>query len=221
MSKRKRVEELILSTIKELVTGNENVNLYKELFASMNDKEFHSFMLDIKSGKKTLCVIIPNGSNIKVDINNNIKIAKKLGFNFFQKLVMSGHDELPDNVTPNEYLIIKLPIKRAAQLLSKKISVPDDDKSVDTLTGQVTGKSRSSKLTLPEVQILAGLGLKNSIQEMMTLRGGDQGANNAFNLHLYKQGMATQAQSLQYSTGVTSTKTLNSYFNAMHIRTTL
>ena len=219
---RKKTEEFILKYIGKIVTGNENINLYKELFSNMSDKEFHLFMEDIRDRKTTLSIIIPNGNkNIKVNVENNFKIAKELGFDFFQRLKISGSKELPDYITPNKFLIFKLPIKRASQLLSKKVSIPEDDRSIDILTGQVTGKSRASKITLPELQLLIGMGMKDSVRELVKVRGGDIGANNAANAMLYKQGQASQRDIEQFSTGVISTKSLKAYFNSMHIRNTL
>lgn len=221
-SKRKKVEDLIISYIGRIVTGKENVELYKTLFNSMSDGEFDQFMTDLRDGKKNLSVIIPNGNkNISVDIDNNIKIAKELGFEFFQRLVITNHPDLPDHMTPNKYLMLKLPARRAAQMVSKKISIPSDNKSIDLLTGQVTGKSKGSKITNPELQVLLGLGLKDSVIELMKMRGGDVGEASAMNNLLYKQGLVTQSQTAEYSTSVSSKKTLKSYFNGMGIRSTL
>ena len=219
---RKQVEDFIIKYIGKIVTGNENTDLYKELFKNMSDKEFQLFMEDLRDGKTTLSIIVPNGNkNIKVNVENNFKLAKELGFDFFQRLKISGSKELPDYTTPNKFLVFKLPIKRASQLLSKKVSIPEDDRSIDILTGQVTGKSRASKLTLPELQLLIGMGMKDSLKELVKIRGGDIGANNATNAMLYKQGKASQKDAEEFSTGVISTKSLKAYFNSMHIRNTL
>lgn len=222
MSKRKQVEEYILKYIGKIVTGEENINLYKDLFKSMSDKEFDEFMHKLKDKQITLSIIVPNGyKNTKVSVENNFKVAKEIGYDFFQRIKVTGDSDIPDYITPNKYLVYKLPIKRAAQLLSKKISIPESDKKIDTLSGQVTGESKSSKLTLPELQILIGLGLKDSVKELMKIRGGDLGSTNAMTAMLYKQGMATQQNIEQYSTGVVSTKSLKAYLNSMHIRNTL
>ena len=221
-AKRKQVEDFILKYIGKIVTGKENVELYKNLFNSMNNKEFDKFMQDLRDGKKNLSVIIPNGSkSITADVENNVKLAKELGFDFFQRLSISNSPELPDHLTPNKYMVIKLPVRRAAQMVSKKISIPEDNKSIDMLSGQVTGKSKGSIISNPELQILLGLGLKDSLKELMKMRGGDIGESSAMNSLLFKQGLITQGQVESYSTGVVSKKTLKSYLNSMGIRSTL
>lgn len=220
--KRKTVEDFIIKYIGKIVTGDQNVNLYREMFKRMNDKDFDQFMIDLRDGKKHLTIIIPNGmKEIKTDLQNNMKIAKELGFEFYQRLQITGSKTMPDYITPNKYLVVKLPVKRASQLLSKKISIPKDNKSRDLLTGQVTGDSRAAKLTNPEVQILLGLGLESSIKELMKFRGGDLGAGTALNNDLMRYGRGSQANSANMSTGVVSTKTLKQFFQAMHIRSTL
>ena len=220
--KRKQVEDLILKYISKIVTGDENVNLYKELFKSMSDKQFDEFMHKLKNKEINLSIIVPNGNKkIKVSLENNYKIAKEMGFDFFQPLIFGPDGDLPGYKTPNKYMVMKLPVKRAAQLLSKKISIPKDNKSIDNLTGQVANDSRASKLSNPELQILLGMGLEKSLIELLKMRGGDQGEQRAMTGLLYKDGMVTQNEVSRYSTGVTSTKTLKSYFIGMHIKSTL
>lgn len=220
--KRKSVEDLVLKYIGKIVSGNENKKLYEDLFKSMNDRQFDEFMHKLKNKQATLSVIIPNGNNkIKVNLENNLKIAKELGYDFFQHLKVSAMDDMPAYKTPNKYMVIKLPVRRAAQLLTKKISIPTDSHHVDVLSGQVTGKSKGSKISNPELQVLLGLGLKESILELMKIRGGDQGSNRAMDELLFKQGSASQEQVNKYSTGVASKKTLKAYLNAMMIQNTL
>ena len=219
--KRKQVEDFILKFIKRIVTGKENYELYQMLFNKMTDKEFHQFMENLRDKKSTLSVIILSGSNIKVDIKNNFKLGKELGFEFFQHVKVEATQDIPAYTTPNKYIILKFPVKRAAQLLSKKISIPEDNSKIDTLTGQVTNGSKGSKLTNPELQILLGLGLKKSIVELMKYRGGDLGSNNAMNNALFNYGAVNQDELDASSTKVESTKTLKAYLQAMHIKSTL
>jgi len=223
MGNRKAAEELILKVISAVDVGSKKPNtiLYKNLFSKMSDIEFDNFMKKLKNKQITLSMIVPNGGDVKIDVENNLNIANSLGYDFFQQLKITGQPDLPDYITPNKYMTMILPIKRASQLLSKKISIPENDKAIDMLSGQVTGKSRSSKLTMPEIQLLIGMGLKTSIRELMKIRGGDVQANNAMSSMLYKTGIARQSEIEQYSGGVVSTQTLKAYLQAQHIKSTL
>lgn len=218
---RKKTEEFIIKQIDTIAPGGFNKKLYEDLFAKMSNKEFEDFMFDLQKKKITLSIIMPNTEKSTLDIDRNIKIAKELGYDFFQRIKFTGNKDLPDYITPNKYLVFSLPIRRAAQLLSKKISIPSDDKTIDLTTGQVTGDSKGSKLTMPEIQVLTGMGLKHSIVELLRDRGGDLGAKNAMSTLLFKQGSVSQATLAQYATGVVSTKTLSTYLKAMHIANTL
>ena len=111
--KRKKVEEFIISYIKKIVTGDENINLYKNLFKSMSDSDFDKFMKDIRDDKARLSIIVPNGNNkIKVNVKNNFKIAKELGFDFFQRLKIE-EDGQETFITPTKHVVYKMPIRRA------------------------------------------------------------------------------------------------------------
>lgn len=220
--KRAAVESLILKYIDKIVTGKENTKLYQDLFASMNDKQFDIFMNKLKNKEINLSIIIPNGDNrFKVDLNNLMKLGKELGYDFFQHLNYGPSEDRPGFKTPNKHMVLALPIRRASQLVSKKISIPTDTSSIDTLSGQVTNSSKGSKITNPEIQILLGLGLKDSLTELLKIRGGDLGAARATEQLLYKHGSVSQQQANQYATDVVSKKTLKAYFNAMGISTTL
>lgn len=219
--KRKKVQDYIIKYIGKIVSGLENVKLYENLFKDMNDKEFDEFMKNLRDKKINLCVVVPNDDKVRVNLENNIKISKELGFSFFKKVNKINDPVLPDHKLPIDMFVIDLPVRIAQQLLDKKISIPQHNLSVDQSTGQVTGASRASKITLPETQLLVSMGLEKTVREFTKLRGGDQGAAKAFNDLMYKNGEASQEEIKPYETGVQSTKVLDAMFNAMHIRTTL
>lgn len=215
-------EKYILEYIDKIVSGKKNTILYKELFDSMTNDEFEKFMISLRDGTGNLSIVVPQGDeSIKCSVENNYKIAKELNVKFFQKLDVEENDEIPAYKTTNDYMIVKLPIRRAAQLLSKKISLSEHDNKIDPLTGQVISESRSSKFTYPELQVLLGQGFNVSLRELMKVRGGDIGIGNALNKILYDRGNVTQAELEMFSTGVQSTKTLKVYLNGAHIKNTL
>lgn len=221
MSNRKKTEALALKYIAKITNDKTNVENYTALFSRMSDIEFDDFMVKLRDNKITLSIIAPIDACSGITVENNFKIAKELGFEFFQHLNFSASDSLPAFRTPNKAIVYILNIKRAAQTVAKKISIPEDSTVIDVMTGQVTGSSRASKLTMPELQILIGLGLNDSIVELMKSRGGDLGEANAMNQLLIRDGKVSQSVLRGYATGVESTDTLRSYLNAMHIKTTL
>lgn len=220
--RREAVEEFLLKYIGKITHGDtKNMDLYKNFFSKMNDNEFEEFMIKLKNKEVHLSIIVPIGGDVKVTFENNLKVAKELGYEFFQQLRYEARGDMPEFITPEKMLILKVPIKRASQLLSKKISVQEDSLHKDMLTGQVTGASKAMRITFPEIQVLSGYGLNDTIIELIKTRGGDQGESNALDNMLLRQGKANRKTIEQYQTGVRSTKTLKSFLLAMHIRSTL
>lgn len=218
---RKDAEAFIISYIHKISPDSNNKTIYEKLFKEMDDTQFDSFMEDLKSGKKFLVIITSSFSNKSITVNNNLKIAEELNHNFFEKLWIEGKDDLPTYLTPVPYLVVDLPVKRASQLLTKGISVPDHTRIVDSITGQPTGDSKGAKISYPEAQICAAMGLTDSLTELMKYRGGDNNGLNAFNTMISRTGSANLRTLSNYSSGVESTKSLKTFLTACHLKTTI
>ena len=209
---RKETEKFILEWIEKITGDKDNVELYKNLFKKMNDKEFEELMNDFKEGKGFVQIIVPPDKKTKISVRNNLKLGKELGIKFISKLtVKSKNKNLPPYTTPNEYLVVDLPFRRLRQTVEKGIGYAKHIKSIDILTGQVTGDSESTKISLPEIQLLTGMNAKNTLVEFLKFRGGDLGANRAMNNYLMHYGKASMNLLKAYAEGVVSTKTLRAY----------
>lgn len=218
---RKDTEAFCLTYIDKLAPGGENKKIYTDLFAKMSDLQFDSFMAAIRGGKR-LAVIAPNfGKKNVLSVENNFKLAKELKHEFFERIWIEGDEDTPTYLTPIKYLVIDLPVRRQAQLLIKKLSVPEDNLSVDDFTGQATGKSQAASISYPEVQVMAGMGLDNCQIEMIKYRGGDRGGFLAMNGAISKQGSVSLNAIKHLSTGVLSTRLLSNYLTGMHLGNTL
>jgi hypothetical protein len=218
--KRKETEAFILKYIDKILPDKKNVAIYEQLFASMNDKQFDDFMKSLRDGTIRLAIISPNLSDVKLSVERNLEIAKELGHNFFERIWMHSDNEVPPYLSTVKYLIVDLPLRRQAQLLVKKISIPEDNKSIDDLTGQPTGKSKGSKISYPETQILAALNLEESLTELLKYRGGDIGGFNAMNKSIGDTGGVSMKGIEHLATGVTSSATLRTLLTSMHLQTT-
>lgn len=220
MKNRKKVEDFILKWIDKITKSKENVELYKNTFKKMNDKEFDTLMNNLRNGD-ILNVIIPHDISKNISVENNLKLAKELGIDFFQKVSFKTNDDLP-RVLSNEKMFVSLmPFRRTKQTSDKGVSVSENSKKVDLLTGQVTGDSRSSKISFPELQLLNGMGMKDSIKELTVYRSGDTGAMRAMRQSMLKYGRVNSDVIENYSTGTVGSKTLKAYFTAMHLKINL
>jgi len=220
--KRKATTDFILKELNVYLTDGITSAAYEEYFNQMSDLEFHNFMLKLSKGEEKITVIVPpdNPSNITTAKNIDI-LEKRYKYSMWQRLIIKNQKDLPDEMTPIPYVVHYFPIRRAAQLLSKGISIPDSINKVDLSSGQVTGDSQSSKITLPEMNLLVGLGLEKTVKEAATIRGGDMGGVRALNGLLINQGRVSLQELEPYRTGVKSKETLSAYLKAMHIDSTL
>ena len=218
MANRAKAESFILRYIKRLSPNSQNVKLYEEFFKTLSDDAFDTFMNNLKEGKQYLSLIEPNAANTGLSVENNLQIAKELGHNFFERLWIEGKAGEPAYLTPIPYLVVDLPVRRASQLLTKKIKVPEHNKTVDILTGQPTGESKGAKISYPELQVCAAMGLEESMVELMKYRGGDVRGNKAYNNMLSKLGTANLNTLSNYASGVESNRTLKTFLSCMHLR---
>ena len=107
---------------------------------------------------------------------------------------------LPDPVTGRkfltneQYMVIRIPIRRAQQEVDKKLSVPESDVHIDALTGQVTGPDKAGSISTVEMRALHTRGLGTVLQEYVRVRGGDLTAYGDFKRQLEETGEVSMAQ---------------------------
>ena len=120
-------------------------------------------------------------------------------------------------MTPNEYLILPLPLRRQKQHLAHGKAVPEHSKHVDLTTGQVTGVSQSSRITLPELMIMDSAGAEKGIEELLKARGGDQKAMKMAKRQTIDTGVFTLQSLGELGSRPTATETMAAIFYAMHL----
>jgi hypothetical protein len=220
---RKEAEDFIISILDQITPELKgNSDNYRRYFASLSDKEFESFIQRLESGEEFICVQLPNFIKHGCTTENNIRIAKEeFDFSFFQRLIIGEKDDIPEHMTNTEAMVIDIPWRRASQTVTKKISVPDDNKKIDALSGQVTGESKAARISYPELQVLTSMGLEKSALELDKYRGGDKKGGIAFNGMLSRYGSVSLDALKPYASGVESTKTLKTYLTGMHLSSTL
>lgn len=218
---RKKAEDFFLGFIGAIDKSGRNHAYYQEKFKSMNDAEFDRLMKAVRDGYVPE-LTIPNLDGVEtVTIENNFAIAKKLGVEFHHHLIIEGEGDTPTYITPNKYLVIRLPVRRQAQHLYKKISIPENNNTVDDLTGQPTGRSKGSSVSYPELQVLAALGLESTAVELMKYRGGDQGGFAAMNASILETGAVAMDAIADKATGVESKQTLSVFLKSMHLQNSI
>jgi len=221
-NKRKQVEMFILDSIESLTPkSKQNRELYEKRFKAMSDDEFNRFMNRLSSGEEILMIISPNHTDDGLSLDNNLEVGDKIGHSFFTKIMVIGKEGLPDHLTPIEYMVIDLPVRRLSQTSDKKIKVPKSTRVVDSLTGQVTGESKGAALSGPEIQVLSAMNLEAPLIEAMKHRGGDIQSRIAFNGLMSRYGSVNLATLDKYQGGVESTASLRTFLSAAMLRNNL
>lgn len=218
MGDRKAATAFLLKWIDAILPGSPNKAIYQARLEKLSDKAFDELMHKLASGEETLSIIAPNFDDKKLTIENNLKVAKELGHNFFQRLWLTDNITGRTYLTPVRYLVIDLPLRRQQQMLVKKIKIPEDNRHVDELSGQPTGPSKGRKISFPELQILFAQNMDKSLTELIKLRGGDEKAFNAMNNEIISRGGVSMDKIASADTKVKSTETLETLLKAMHLR---
>lgn len=211
---RKKIENYIIGVMDKMDVSGENGDIYRKLFKSMNNNEFEDWISKI-GGEYHIAFTAPNVTK-KLDLEHFKKVAKELDVKTFERLVMveSGVRTL----SPNEYNILKLVVRRSAQHATSKINLPKDNRTRNSLTGQVTNKSKAFGVSMPESLILAAYGLDDTLAEFTSIRGGDTKAMEQLDAMLLDRGEASIKELKPYMTKTRGFKTLTQYFRGMHLK---
>ena len=219
---RKAAEEELLSCIEQILPGSENSRIYQDILKGMPDNEFDQWIADLESGARQLALIAPELVEPSLSVERNLDLAEKWGHKFFERIWMDSQNGSPSYLSNEPYLVVDLPLKRQAQFLIKKISIPEDNRSIDTFTGQPTGKSKGSKISWPELQILAALGgFDETIAEFFKFRGGDLQGFNAMNNMIANTGGVSLNAIGSLGTKVKAVQSLSTLLTSMHLTNTL
>lgn len=186
-SKRKPVEEHILKHITMLDPSGENTERYKKFFASLSDKDFDDYMQGMRKGEIRLYIYMPNMHKNLV-MEDILKASDSLGLELFERIWLYDESTGKEYLTPERYLVVKLPVRRVRQFLEKKRSIGESDKRIDMLSGQVVKPDKAAGISQIEMQVLLASGLEHTTQELVKYRGGDINAYAQMKRELQENG---------------------------------
>lgn len=219
--KRKAVTDFILEAIDDILPDGFNRDRMDKYLNSLSDEAFEQYLKDLHDEKEFLSVIAPNGAEVKLDLARNFAVAKKYNIPLYRRLWLKTPDNRGHYLTQDEYLILRLPVRRQSQILDKKKSIPDNNKTIDNLTGQPAGSSKGAKISYPEVQMLAATGLNETLTEFLKYRGGDKYGMQQMNISINNTGGVSLKAIEPYSGRVKSTDALHVHLTSMHLKNNL
>lgn len=178
-------------------------------------------MVKMRDGEPVISATLPNLSNTEDWSDHFLAVAKEWGVELFQHIDVYDEETGITYISPKRYMILKCGVVRLSQMWDTKISFPEDNKHFDELTGQVTGPSKGSKISFPELNNLLAEGETYPILELIKIRGGDAAANRQFEYDIAMTGIGNIDKAMEAGTGVKSTKSLATLLRTIHIDTTL
>lgn len=212
----KACTKMILDHLMLIDPSGINANMMKEMLGKLSTKQFDEWVQRLRDKKDFVPVVIPNGGKVQVSTENNLKIASKFGVKFFQRIKYVDTSTGVTFITPKEYLIMHLPVRRQIEALENKISLPDDNRHIDDLTDQPTGPSKGSALSFPELLVLHSQGHQIGILELIKVRGGDLKAMNEVHRQILTSGNGRVDSVLGKGTKPTAINTLAIFLKGMH-----
>jgi hypothetical protein len=220
MANRAAAMAELLKFVEKILPGSDNTKIYEQQMGALTDAQFEAYMQKLASGEEILSLVCPNISKPRLSLTRNLKVAKELGHDFFQRLWLTDPHTGTTYLTPIPYLVVDLPVRRQAQRLDKKISIPQDNNHTDVMTGQATGVSKGASLSFPELQVLYAQGLDKTLEELIKFRGGDEESYRAMNKVLIEEG-SVNLDRVRGSGRVKSTETLSTFLKAAHLSNNL
>lgn len=197
---RKQVTDFIVNGISMVIPGDPyNPTVTRERLDAMNDAEFDQYVRSLRKPtndvereqQEIIPFVSPPMDSTRITMDNLMLVAEMVGLKLFQRLWITDPQTGAVYLTPNEYPVLDMIVRRQAQMLTKKSSIPEDARHVDEMSGQVTGKSKGSKISFPEVQAQLAQNLEMTLIEEIKIRGGDEGAQLEFDRQLIEHGEAS------------------------------
>lgn len=211
----KKFVDYILEQVAKIEPNNPNVGFYKNKFKTMSSSEIEQLAQEIKDGKFNLPYLRDNLNENEVNIINWIDLAESLGAEVFSQLWETDPTTGEEYLTPHKYLVPILPVRAQAQKLDSKDSIAVDNNTRDLLTGQVTGASKGSALSKPQLDSLLERGLINTAIEATKARGGDIEASRLYNRRIIETGGANLTELEHLGSEATVQTTVRNYFAGM------
>jgi len=217
--KRKKIEKLVLDTMKGIDKSNLNHDYYKKKFDSMSDTQFNKYIKKMINDDDEFfrMQLIPFKNEPKFDDID--KTAKKvLGIELEEYIYYKDSETGKTVRSQTKAQVGFLPIKRLQQMVFKKNSYPTDHPTFNPKTGQLADSSKTARVTDLENIALNVMNADSALQELMGARADNRYMSNEMYKEISDQGYTN----IKKRTNVEQSQTMNtlhSFFLAAGIVT--
>lgn len=172
---RQKAEELIYKVMDKLDPTNSNSNYYKELFASMSDKQFETYMkrdFPFRFHMRPF-EIEPSMTQINDACKVlNVPLLEKVSLPYLYT------DKNGKAVNSKECLVGYVPLKKMKQFITKKNAMSADISGRDMKTGLLISFDKNGITSDREMEALAVMGLDETIKELSRPRADAMNAKS-------------------------------------------
>lgn len=201
---------------------NDNVKYLKSVFDKMTDKEVIKFTQELRSSGQTFPFTSPNWDKENMPkMEDLIAVGESIGMKLYQRIWKINPDGTA-YLSPTERLVGILYARRQNQTAMHSAGYADVGNTVNTLTGQVTGASKITRLSFMESMLINQYtGMSPVLQELLQFRGGDPTARRAMRMMLASTGYADHAKLASLGSTARINETLNTFLLGAHLNSTL
>lgn len=211
-NKIEKVKKLIYGYIDKVDKTGKNTKRYKDLFKSMNDKEFSKYIDNIlnNDNEHFRLEYVPyyNEPTLK-DVLNGLKY---LGIPT-KEYVTLVEDDGTKITSENKVSVGWVDVRRMQQVISKKNSYSLSINERNLKKGTVSGGSKVGIMSDSETNALLSIGLDITVKELMTGRSDDQQVKNAMSRSIQEKNTVSLDEVMKDSipTEKTTLMTLNTF----------
>lgn len=212
--RRKLAEAWILQLLDLIDPSKTNSGILRESFKTMSDDNFNRL-------REGIPIYSPAGGMIDIDYKYLIEVGKHIGAVMEQRLWLTSKETGTLFRTKNPCLTFHFPVRRQTQAWDHKVSVAENSKVRDKLSGQVTGPSKSSSLSMSEGANIYVDQLDGSLRELLHARGGNEKLQRAFYRQVRETGHGMIDIPGAERTSAKATQTWGNYLKAMGLGTNI
>lgn len=221
MGNRKGFVRYVEKKLQMMSPGLPHIKTYIDALNKLSDAEFDAYIDKLRTKKTFVHLTVPNGQPHAISVERNIAVAASMGHDFFEHLIITDRETGLVYRTPKKYMTMYWVYRRLKQMLIDKQATSEDSRHTDQLTDQPTGVSRAGKLSYPELQVLRAQGLKRSIYEVMSVRGGNRRAYNYMVRSLISTGKVSQEAIARLNTRPKVINSLSTWLRGQHLENTV
>ena len=223
VTNRAEIEQLIYDTFDALDPTEKNTNKYRDMFRSMSDTQFETFMKEFLNNEHELFALDITEFENDVKMEYCEKAAKVLNIPLMEYVYMP-HLTMNKNrviVTKEKCLVGYFNVKRTQQFLYKKNSISISNERKSSLTDQVVNKDKNARDSDIEAFMLVALGADKILQELHGPRSDDRVMKDEMNKSIASKGYVMLDELTNLPTNKTTLNTVNTYLLGMGLSSDL